>query len=134
MSSLTHEATPETGAGTPTERPNVLARIEAYIDFPDEDLPAEDRQLIGQVCETILSGQRLDVQRFGVQAAHAVVALRTRQEVEDYTWRVAGCVGEFWGLICETHLPGWRQADLSVMIAAGIRYGQALQQSACHFS
>ncbi|MBN4096582.1 MULTISPECIES: indole-3-glycerol phosphate synthase TrpC [Methylobacterium] len=30
MSSLTHEATPETGAGTPTERPNVLARIEAY--------------------------------------------------------------------------------------------------------
>ncbi len=30
MSSLTHEATPETGAGTPTERPNVLTRIEAY--------------------------------------------------------------------------------------------------------
>ena len=29
MSSLTHEATPETGAGTPTERPNVFARIEA---------------------------------------------------------------------------------------------------------
>ena len=92
------------------------------------DLPAEDRQLIGQVCETILSGQRLDVQRFGVHTAHAVVALRTRQEVEDYTWRVAGCVGEFWGLICETHLPGWRQADLSVMISAGIRYGQGLQR------
>ena len=25
---------------------NVLARIEAYIDFPDEDLPAEDRQTV----------------------------------------------------------------------------------------
>lgn len=25
---------------------NILARIEAYIDFPDEDLPAEDRQTV----------------------------------------------------------------------------------------
>lgn len=32
---------------------NTLARIEAYIDFPDEDLPAEDRALVIQQCDGI---------------------------------------------------------------------------------
>lgn len=32
---------------------NTLARIEAYIDFPDEDLPAEDRALVVQQCDVI---------------------------------------------------------------------------------
>jgi len=39
----------------PTERLlGALARIEAYIDFPDEDLPAEDRRLIEGEIEHIL--------------------------------------------------------------------------------
>ena len=31
-----------------------LARVEAYIDFPDEDLPAEDRGLVRAECDRIL--------------------------------------------------------------------------------
>lgn len=34
----------------------VLARIEAYIDFPDEDLPAEDRQIALRELDTVLHG------------------------------------------------------------------------------
>lgn len=34
----------------------VLARIEAYIDFPDEDLPAEDRQIVLRELDTVLRG------------------------------------------------------------------------------
>ena len=34
----------------------VLARIEAYIDFPDEDLPAEDRRLVGEELAHVLHG------------------------------------------------------------------------------
>jgi tRNA modification GTPase len=34
----------------------VLARIEAYIDFPDEDLPAEDRQIVLTELDTVLRG------------------------------------------------------------------------------
>lgn len=34
----------------------VLARIEAYIDFPDEDLPPEDRQIVLRELDTVLRG------------------------------------------------------------------------------
>jgi tRNA modification GTPase len=34
----------------------VLARIEAYIDFPDEDLPAEDRCIVVKELDTVLHG------------------------------------------------------------------------------
>ena len=32
---------------------NVLARVEAYIDFPDEDLPAEDRSIVAAEIERL---------------------------------------------------------------------------------
>lgn len=35
---------------------HVLARVEAYIDFPEEDLPAEDRTLLGTSLEDVLRG------------------------------------------------------------------------------
>ena len=34
----------------------VLARIEAYIDFPDEDLPSEDHQIVLRELDTVLRG------------------------------------------------------------------------------
>ncbi len=34
----------------------VLARIEAYIDFPDEDLPSEDRGIVGEELSNVLRG------------------------------------------------------------------------------
>ena len=34
----------------------VLARIEAYIDFPDEDLPPEDRQIVLRELDIVLRG------------------------------------------------------------------------------
>lgn len=34
---------------------HVLARVEAYIDFPDEDLPAEDRAIVGAEVKALLA-------------------------------------------------------------------------------
>lgn len=34
----------------------VLARIEAYIDFPDEDLPTEDRRIVADELDRVLRG------------------------------------------------------------------------------
>jgi tRNA modification GTPase len=44
-----------------------LATVEAYIDFPDEDLPAEDRQLLKRRVEAALAGadQLLATERTG---------------------------------------------------------------------
>ncbi|RRJ99503.1 tRNA uridine-5-carboxymethylaminomethyl(34) synthesis GTPase MnmE [Opitutaceae bacterium TAV3] len=45
----------------------VLARIEAYIDFPDEDLPDEDRRIVADELASVLRGtnQLLATSRYG---------------------------------------------------------------------
>jgi farnesyl-diphosphate farnesyltransferase len=51
--------------------------------------------LIDEVLETIIGGQILDLQRFG-NAGSGLSSLNNADELEDYAWRVAGCVGLFW--------------------------------------
>jgi farnesyl-diphosphate farnesyltransferase len=60
------------------------------------DLPEGERGLVREVLETILGGQRLDLIRFASASGDNPVALKSRGELDDYTYRVAGCVGEFW--------------------------------------
>ncbi|MGC4072415.1 MAG: tRNA uridine-5-carboxymethylaminomethyl(34) synthesis GTPase MnmE [Nibricoccus sp.] len=45
----------------------VLARVEAYIDFPDEDLPAEDRGIVARGIERVTeeAGRLLATQHYG---------------------------------------------------------------------
>ena len=66
----------------------------------------EDRTCIREVLQTILSGQELDLQRFSNATADRIVALQTDAELDDYTYRVAGCVGEFWTKMCQAHVFG----------------------------
>ncbi|MDX1953288.1 MAG: phytoene/squalene synthase family protein [Verrucomicrobiota bacterium] len=86
-----------------------------------------ERRLIQQVLDTITSGQELDLRRFGTPHPGVVHALKTTDELEDYTWRVAGCVGEFWTEICLLRLfPA--TADLrKQLLEDGKRFGQGLQ-------
>ena len=46
---------------------NALARIEAYIDFPDEDLPAEDRKIVIAAVDRLLegTGRLMATQKYG---------------------------------------------------------------------
>jgi small GTP-binding protein len=46
---------------------NALARVEAYIDFPDEDLPDEDRDLVRRALDKLAQGTRrlLATQHYG---------------------------------------------------------------------
>jgi farnesyl-diphosphate farnesyltransferase len=87
-----------------------------------------DQQLIRDVLATIISGQELDLRRFGVAAAQGgITALRTDAELDDYTYRVAGCVGEFWTKMCRAHLFPRAPLDDEQLIADGIRFGKGLQ-------
>jgi farnesyl-diphosphate farnesyltransferase len=87
---------------------------------------APDQQLIRDVLRIIISGQELDLLRFGANNG-AGAALDTDTELDDYTYRVAGCVGEFWTKLCRAHLfPGAPLND-EQLIADGIRFGKGLQ-------
>ncbi|MEY2620713.1 MAG: All-trans-phytoene synthase [Pseudomonadota bacterium] len=90
-------------------------------------LSQDDRRLLARVCDTIISGQQLDLNRFG-GGPTTLRALDDEAQYNDYTWRVAGCVGLFWTDLAEAHVPDWRQADLAAMQEAGCRYGMGLQR------
>jgi farnesyl-diphosphate farnesyltransferase len=88
---------------------------------------AADQKLIRAVLETIISGQELDLQRFAEASSGKIVSLRTETELDDYTYRVAGCVGGFWTKMCRAHLFPNTPMDETQLIADGIRFGKGLQ-------
>ena len=90
-------------------------------------LAEEDRRLIREVLNTITSGQELDLRRFGAARPGSPAALETDAELDDYTYRVAGCVGEFWTRLCRAHLFPTARVDDAMLLRDGIRFGKGLQ-------
>jgi farnesyl-diphosphate farnesyltransferase len=93
-----------------------------------QTLSPADLKRVREVLTTITSGQELDLHRFARASADHLVALQTPAELDDYTYRVAGCVGEFWTKICRAHLfPHARLEDEKQFLTDGIRFGKGLQ-------
>lgn len=88
-------------------------------------LSAEDRADIRDVLATIVRGQTLDVERFG--GPGALVSLQTAAELDEYTWLVAGCVGDFWTKLGFRHLAPFANRPPAEMAKRGIAYGKGLQ-------
>jgi farnesyl-diphosphate farnesyltransferase len=84
-----------------------------------------DRNDIRGVLEKIVRGQMLDLQRF--QNPREIRALSTAADLDDYTYLVAGCVGEFWTRLCFRHVRRFATRSEDEMVALGTRYGMALQ-------
>ncbi len=79
------------------------------------------------VLEHIIRGQVLDIRRFPDDGR--LRAVPTSADLDDYTWLVAGCVGDFWTRLCLAELPSAfsKDAQPDVLVASGIRYGKGLQ-------
>src|SRR5204863_1865909 len=92
-----------------------------------ETMSGADRKLIRCVLDIITSGQELDLRRLGSASVGVIAALATDADLDDYTYRVAGCVGEFWTRICRTHLFPTAPLDDAWLLANGVRFGKGLQ-------
>lgn len=115
------------GNNTPaTAESRLLVRIEEAIHVLQELTP-EDQTEIREVLRTITSGQILDLQRFGSASGEHIVALATATELDDYTYRVAGCVGEFWTRLCRRHLFPRTDLHEAALLADGLQFGKGLQ-------
>jgi len=86
-----------------------------------------DLELVRSVLVTITSGQELDLRRFVAASGSGMVALRTDEELDDYTYRVAGCVGEFWTRMCRAHVFPNAILDDKLLLANSVRFGKGLQ-------
>jgi farnesyl-diphosphate farnesyltransferase len=90
-----------------------------------EHVEAADRNDIRVVLEKITYGQMLDLERFDNPTE--IRALQRAADLDEYTYLVAGCVGEFWTRLCFRHVRGFASLSEAEMLALGKRYGMALQ-------
>ena len=102
----------------------LIEQLPALLDWLDE-LPADDRAEVRSVLVKINRGQSLDLQRFG--AIDRIQALKNAAELDEYTYLVAGSVGEFWTRLCFAHVKNFSARPESEMRELGVRYGQGLQ-------
>lgn len=92
-----------------------------------ESVEETDRRRIRDVLKTIISGQELDLTRFAGATAQRIVTLESPPDLDDYAYRVAGCVGEFWTKICRAHLFPQAPIDDESLLDKGVRFGKGLQ-------
>jgi farnesyl-diphosphate farnesyltransferase len=93
-----------------------------------EEYSEEDCQRILECLEIIVGGQLLDLQRFGSEKeGGGISSLSSNEELDDYAYRVAGCVGTFWSKMSLAHLMTLSPEKEKVFLEKGIKFGKALQ-------
>ena len=112
--------------GSPAEQ-QLLEHVEESLALLAM-LSPEDARLVKAVLATITSGQELDLRRFAPASAQNIIALPTDAALDDYTYRVAGCVGEFWTQICRAHLFPKANLDDAQLLQDAVRLGKGLQR------
>jgi farnesyl-diphosphate farnesyltransferase len=107
-----------------TSERELLASLPDCLGWLDR-VDLADRSDIRVMLEKITHGQLLDVQRFN--NPKEIRALGTAADLDEYTYLVAGCVGEFWTRLCFRHVCNFARSSEHEMLALGKRYGTALQ-------
>jgi farnesyl-diphosphate farnesyltransferase len=88
-----------------------------------------DRQAVREIVSTLTEGMEFDLRTFPDERSGRIVALREWEELDRYTYLVAGCVGEFWTRMTYAHMPGTLKEESATMLDRGVRFGKALQMT-----
>jgi farnesyl-diphosphate farnesyltransferase len=89
------------------------------------ELRKSHRALVQELMAKIIRGQSLDIERFESQPG--THALPDDAALEEYTYLVAGCVGEFWTKLCLLEWPRYSSMRQEELLSLGTRFGQGLQ-------
>ncbi|MDR5817166.1 phytoene/squalene synthase family protein [Caballeronia sp. LZ033] len=111
----------------PDERALLEALGAALAILPQLD--ARDGAAVRDIVTTLSTGMEFDLRTFPDETSGQIAALKEFDELDRYTYLVAGCVGEFWTRMTAAHQPGKLQAPLDTMLALGVRFGKALQMT-----
>lgn len=118
------------GACTDPGERALMLRLGEVVRLHD-DLADDDRRAVGEVLGHIAAGQLFDLERFGAGPGGPADGLRfleSADELERYTFQVAGSVGAFWTGRCLAHLgDGFARLDGEAMSRLGVSYGRGLQ-------
>ena len=92
-----------------------------------EEATVVDQEIIRRCLDIIISGQRMDLERFSDNDGSVIRSLTKYEEMDDYAYRVAGSVGEFWTEICLEHAFEASAELKEELMSSGVRFGKALQ-------
>jgi farnesyl-diphosphate farnesyltransferase len=92
-----------------------------------QDFSPEDRQRIQRLMTTLTQGMEMDLTVFPGSGAGDLAALKTSDDLDRYTYYVAGCVGEFWTDLMCAHRPALASWNVRQMSEIGVRFGKGLQ-------
>ncbi|VVD34219.1 phytoene/squalene synthase family protein [Paraburkholderia dioscoreae] len=88
-----------------------------------------DREAVREIVSTLTEGMEFDLRTFPDERSGQIAALREYDELDRYTYLVAGCVGEFWTTMTYAHMPGTLKERPEIMARRGVRFGKALQMT-----
>jgi len=91
------------------------------------DFSQDDQRRVQQLMTTLTQGMEMDLSVFPGKSVEDLVALKTLDDLDRYTYYVAGCVGEFWTDLTCAHrkaLASWKVREMSKV---GVRFGKGLQ-------
>lgn len=106
----------------------LLESLGAALDVLSE-FSEHDRRAVREIVTMLTTGMEFDLRTFPDERSGQIAALGTFDELDRYTYLVAGCVGEFWTKMTYAHLPGTLTDDPAVTIERGVRFGKALQMT-----
>lgn len=89
-------------------------------------LHGQDRERTIRVLQNLVGGMLQDMEWFPGQDQTGISSLRDREQLDRYTYLVAGCVGEYWTQMHAAHLSGLNDQD-ELLSALGVRFGKGLQ-------
>ncbi len=104
----------------------LLERLEDCFRLFQECSP-EDRRRVQRLMTTLTQGMEMDLSRFPGQSVDELTALKTIDDLDRYTYYVAGCVGEFWTDLMCAHRKALASWNVKQMSDVGVRYGKGLQ-------
>jgi len=91
------------------------------------ELSEADQTAVREIVTTLTQGMEYDLRTFPDERSGRVSALRAWDDLDRYTYLVAGCVGEFWTKMTYAHVPRALKGDRVTLMRNGVRFGKALQ-------
>jgi len=115
---------------TLTELENQLVKAIPIILTCIQSLNSTDYIQVKNVVLTLIQGMEMDLRYFSDPINKSgILSLTNSDELDQYTYLVAGCVGPFWTELSFANESKLKNTDVSFMSSLGIDFGKALQMT-----
>jgi len=104
----------------------LLERLEDCFRLFQSFAP-DDRRRVQRLMTTLTQGMEMDLTAFPGTSPADLASFKTLDDLDRYTYYVAGCVGEFWTDLMCAHRRALRSWNVRDMSEVGVRFGKGLQ-------